>query len=311
MAQQFKVGERVRFLRERSEGVIQRVISPSRVEVLIDDFVEMEVDAAEVVHIHVGERLLKAEDEDSGTAAQLKSSGPEREPTFVVHKTAQRDYELWILNHAHREIFFTCYQKVNGKFKGINAAAMVPGERRKLARLSSQEFHMINSLVVQVLQYPLGDRARPMPLVSIEVFCKNEILNEKATMVPDIGDEGWEFVLEEKAASAPIVEPNDPPVAPKSFLFGPEVVDLHIEKLVPSVMGIDSATMLKIQLEHAEKAISDAQLQKAKSLVFIHGTGTGKLRKELHGKLRNFRFVKSFEQADPLRYGNGATIVYF
>jgi Smr domain len=310
MAQQFKVGERVRFLRERTEGVIQRVISASRVEVLVDDFVEMEVDAAEVVHIHVGERLLKAEDEASTAAPQFKSTGVEREPTFVVHKTQQRDYELWILNHANRELFFTCYQKVNGKFKGVNAAAMAPAERRKIARISSQEFHMINSLVVQVLQYPLGDRARPMPLVAIEVYCKTQVLNEKSSMVPDIGDEGWEFVLEEKPVAA-IIEPNDPPVAPKSLLFGPEVVDLHIEKLVPTVMGIDSATMLKIQLEHFEKQITDAQAAKTKSLVFIHGTGSGKLRKELHAKLRNFRFVKSFEQADPLRYGNGATIVYF
>jgi hypothetical protein len=310
MAQQFKVGERVRFLRERSEGVIQRVISASRVEVLVDDFVEMEVDASEVVHIHMGERLLRAEDEAASAAPQFKGTGIEREPTFVIHKTEMRDYELWILNHAHRELFFTCYQKVNGKYKGINAAAMVPGERRKLARLSSQEFHMINSLVVQVLQYPLGDRARPLPLVSIEVMCKTEVLNEKAVTIPDLGDQGWEFVLEDKPAPA-IIEPNDPPVAPKSLLFGPEVIDLHIEKLVPSVMGIDSATMLKIQMEHFEKQLTNAQAAKAKSLVFIHGTGTGRLRKELHAKLRNFRFVKSFEQADPLRYGNGATIVYF
>jgi hypothetical protein len=310
MAQQFKVGERVRFLRERTEGVVQRVITPSRIEVLVDDFVEMEVDAADIVHINAAERVLRGTDEETASEPKFRSVGVEREPTFVVHKTPQRDYELWVLNHANRELFFTCYQKVNGKFKGVNAAGLAPGERRMAARMSSQEFHMINSLVVQVLQYPLGDRARPLPLVTIEVHCKPEVLNEKAVAVADIGQEGWEFVLEEKALPV-IVEPNDPPAAPKSLLFGPDVIDLHIEKLVPSVMGIDSASMLKIQLEHFEKQLSNAQLSKVKSLVFIHGTGSGKLRKELHGKLRDFRFVKSFEQADPLRYGNGATIVYF
>lgn len=309
MADQFKVGERVRFLRERQEGVVQRIISNSRLEVLIDDFVEMEVGTAEVVRINASEAIFKREDEEKPVQVGATPIGAEREPVFVVMRTATRDYELWILNHSRRELFFTAFQKANGKFKGLNAAALIPGERRMFALMSTHEFHMVQSLHFQIMQFIQGEKARPLPIVTLEISVKSDILNIEPEVIPELGTDGWEFMLEEKA-----VEPYSE--AAKQVLFvppvqGPEIVDLHIEKLVDSLMGISSAHMLQIQLEHFEKAITDAQLSKAKSLVFIHGSGSGKLRKEIHEKMRNLKFVKSFEQADPLRYGNGATMVYF
>lgn len=306
---QFKVGERVRFLRERQEGVIQRILSPTKLEVLVDDFVEMEVDASEVVHIHAGEAVLRKEDEVETEASKIKVPLVEREPTFVIHRTANRDYELWILNLSQRELYFACYQRAHGKFKGVNAAGLQAGERRMIALMPTQEFHNVQSIILQVLQYPLGDKARPMPMLSLEVNCKTQILNEKSIVIPEVGVDGWEFVLEEKAIQ-PLVEAEAPSLI-RPPQVGPEVVDLHIEKLVKSLMGMDSAQMLAIQLEHFEKHLTDSQARKQKSIVFIHGSGSGRLRKELHQRLRGYKFVKEFEQADPLRYGNGATIVYF
>ena len=47
------------------------------------------------------------------------------------------------------------------------------------------------------------------------------------------------------------------------------------------------------------------------SMVVIHGVGIGVLKKEVHKILQKTPFVKTVEQADPGRYGNGATRVVF
>ncbi len=52
MKENFKVGEKVRLLHHKGEGIVQRLISPTRIEVLIDDFYEMEVGVGEIVRIN-------------------------------------------------------------------------------------------------------------------------------------------------------------------------------------------------------------------------------------------------------------------
>ena len=49
MKENFKVGEKIRLLHAKGEGIILKLISPTRLEVLIDDFYEMEVGIGEVV----------------------------------------------------------------------------------------------------------------------------------------------------------------------------------------------------------------------------------------------------------------------
>jgi hypothetical protein len=227
----------------------------------------------------------------------------------VIHRRPDKDYELWIINHSRREVFFTLYQKVHGKFKGLNAAGLAPGERRMAAHLSTHEFHMVQQVTIQLMQFPIGDKARPMPMLTLEIDCKSEVLNRDLEELADVGLAGWEFILEQKALA--FHEESAPKPLYQVPSDGPEVVDLHIERFESNLMGMSSAMMLQRQLEEFEKAITDAQLRKAKTMVFIHGSGSGKLRKEIHERLRMFKFVRNFEQADPLRYGNGATLVQF
>lgn len=307
MAEQFKVGERVRFLRERQEGVVQRIISTKRLEVLIDDFVEMEVDVEDVVRIHAKEAMFKKEDEVKPLPGNAPST-PDREPCLVILRTADKDYECWLLNFGRREVYYTCYQKVHGKFKGINAGNVEPGGKLMFAKIGTHEFHMIQNLVLQLMQFPL-ERVRPMPMLTLEIDCKMEILNTPAKVVPEVGTEGWEFLLEEKALQAHLEQVNRPMM--KMPENGPEVVDLHVEKLGLDPFGMSSAELLRLQLEHFERKITNAHALKVKQMVFIHGIGLGKLKKEIHERLRNYNFVKDYALAEPLLYGNGATIVFF
>jgi hypothetical protein len=89
------------------------------------------------------------------------------------------------------------------------------------------------------------------------------------------------------------------------------VIDLHIEKLTDSWQELSNFEILNLQLDTFEKYYELSVAHRQPTLVVIHGIGEGKLRDEIHEKLRLKKEVKSFvNQFHPL-YGYGATEIYF
>lgn len=88
------------------------------------------------------------------------------------------------------------------------------------------------------------------------------------------------------------------------------VIDLHIEKLHDKPASLSSAEMLNLQLENFDKYLELAQLHHLKEFTVIHGIGTGKLRDEIHERLRYKKGIKSFVNQYHPWYGYGATQIY-
>lgn len=85
-------------------------------------------------------------------------------------------------------------------------------------------------------------------------------------------------------------------------------IDLHIEKLVSHTRGMTNFDMLNRQLEEAERCLEYGIEKGVYSIVFIHGIGEGVLKMEL-GSLFS-RYNLSYQDADYMRYGMGATEVF-
>jgi len=89
------------------------------------------------------------------------------------------------------------------------------------------------------------------------------------------------------------------------------VIDLHIEKLSDDWKHLSNYEIISIQLKTFEKYYELALAHIQPSLIVIHGVGEGKLRDEIHERLRMKKEVKSFiNQYHPL-YGYGATEIFF
>lgn len=89
------------------------------------------------------------------------------------------------------------------------------------------------------------------------------------------------------------------------------VVDLHIEKLTDEWENLSNYEILGIQLKAFEKYYDLALAHLQPTLIVIHGVGEGRLKDEIHERLRLKREVKSFvNQYDP-RFGYGATEIFF
>ena len=89
------------------------------------------------------------------------------------------------------------------------------------------------------------------------------------------------------------------------------VVDLHIEKLTDNWRRMSNYEIVSLQLKTFDKYYDLALAHHQPSLIIIHGVGEGKLRDEIHDKLRLKREVKSFVNQYHPNFGYGATEIFF
>ena len=87
----------------------------------------------------------------------------------------------------------------------------------------------------------------------------------------------------------------------------PIVVDLHVEELLETTAGMNSADILNHQLDVFRRTIEENKHKKGQKIVFIHGKGEGVLRAAIIHEL-NYRYKQYPHQDASFReYGYGAT----
>lgn len=89
------------------------------------------------------------------------------------------------------------------------------------------------------------------------------------------------------------------------------VVDLHIDAIVDDPEMYKPDQILDIQLRTFETWYDIALGHQIPEITFIHGVGEGKLKRELHDRLKARREVKKIDDSYHPAYGHGATRVYF
>ena len=102
------------------------------------------------------------------------------------------------------------------------------------------------------------------------------------------------------------------PQPPAIVVAPPHEVDLHLEALLPNGgkdEELSNAAILRLQLDTFEDALVRALATNMHEIVFIHGSGAGVLRKEIHRQLSRNKDIKFFEDARKEKFGFGATLV--
>ena len=67
--------------------------------------------------------------------------------------------------------------------------------------------------------------------------------------------------------------------------------------------------MLRLQIETFQDHLDRALAANMHEIVFIHGVGSGMLRKEIHKLLSRNKDIKFYEEAQKEKFGYGATRV--
>lgn len=85
-------------------------------------------------------------------------------------------------------------------------------------------------------------------------------------------------------------------------------VDLHLHEILETERGMSDGEKLDAQLRYFERMLNTAIRERKQRLIVIHGVGEGRLREEVRKVLAYYDTVR-FDDADPRRYGYGATEV--
>jgi hypothetical protein len=90
---------------------------------------------------------------------------------------------------------------------------------------------------------------------------------------------------------------------------GPREIDLHIGEIVDDSSEMTPGEIINIQLARFRTSLEGAIISREKSIVYIHGTGAGKLRHEIRRIIDREYTMCTYQDASFREYGYGATLV--
>ena len=361
------VGDRVRLLTGREEGIITRLLPNDLVEVAIDNDFTIPVLRREVVVVAAEEQKAFGQSAAS-VASERQAAASAPRPTFAPQKPepapagklggkkadksakaelppvqkglylalSHQSPELLavqLINNTDTDLLFTYGEERAANYRGLLSDKLGPKSVSKpLAHLHLKDFEQWPAVVVQLLPHRLnGDTAfelltkrlsfransfytsrQPAPILQKEAYLFQ--LDEKpaAPLPPEKLAEKLQAQLTGDAPAKPVaVAPAPEPI--KTILPPPHEVDLHLESLNPDAATLTppltNTAILRLQLDAFEDALSRALATNMHEIVFIHGSGNGTLRKEIHKNLSRNRDIKFFEDAQKEKFGYGATLV--
>ncbi|SFF94949.1 Smr/MutS family protein [Pontibacter chinhatensis] len=312
------VGDRVRLMSGREEGIITRILDNNLVEVAIDNDFTIPVARREVVVIAAEEQKYMRQDE---TAIQPSKRKEPVAPVLaaqgiylaLVHQSEEL-LAVTVVNNSDYDVLFTSGEERESKYRGLQNDKLAPKGTRVITHYHLKEFEKWPSLIIQFIQHRNGSPTLFEPVVKRVQFKASSFYKSKRT-APVLNKEAYLFQLDQKPVSvnpdkikeqlAEAVEKSE-----NYKLTAPEhEVDLHIEKLVEDHSGMSNSAIIKIQLERFQDALDRAMATNMHEIVFIHGAGNGVLRKELQKILSRTPGIKYFEDARKEKFGYGATLV--
>lgn len=334
------IGDKVRLLRAKEQGVISRFLPGDMIEIEIEDGFRIPVMRSELVAVSPleAERLLK-----TSTFAPQKTIAATA-PAILSNQgiylaflpVNDREYTLHLINNTDWEFPYVLGEESaapggGAQFRGVGSGTLKPKSQQKMNdHYEHAKFDEWPTFVVQGLWFRAGKSSLRAPLIKRFKGRAATFFSKKAT-VPVLNQPGFMTQLDaESAEQAPQTPSSNRPrpvtIRPdelKAEMLKPKsdpsdvsverptsVVDLHVESLLPSGTGNRTPSdLLTLQLHTFEKNLENAIASGMSDITFIHGVGSGALRSELHRRLGQHPNVKFFEDAQKQKFGYGATKV--
>lgn len=318
------IGDRVRLLHGKEEGIIKKIGKDGIIEVEIEEGFTIPILRSELALVTTSEQqYFKPAAKPAATNSDTKpipraEKGiylallPIREATFSVYLINNTDWQL---------PFSLCMGSLQNN-NGLMAGCLLP----KTHQLATKELRMTQfddwSVVNFQTLYHQNSYFTPKNSFSRQFRIRpNSFFNEKKP-IPLVGGEGYIVQLDavEPAVSLKpqelkesMLTANETVVLasqkdPKPYLDN-QAIDLHIEKLNPQALGLSSGEIITIQLSAFERNLEQAIANSIKQITFIHGVGNGVLRQEIHRRLAKNTHVAWFRDAQKEKFGYGATLV--
>lgn len=309
----YKLGDFVRFVDEKMEGYVTRIISDEMIGVTGDDDFEIPVLASKVTSVHGHGKFVG--DEEPAVEATIQTGEFKSKGIYVAvvaDAKAGSVVHLHLVNQTSYQLLASVSTEQNKQYKGEYAGIIEPGAAAKVYSAKLADLQLWPKLIFQALYHTKQNQPVLSPLNIAEQFKAKDFSGAKK-QVPIINQLGWMIQLDEPELvidAEKLKESFFKPAEEKQVVAKPQgEVDLHIEKLRDDYHFLASSEILNIQLTGFKHALDAAIVHQMPEITFIHGTGNGILKHELHKLLSKNNKVQTFLDARKEKFGYGATKV--
>jgi hypothetical protein len=305
------IGDRVRFLHGKEEGIVRKIIDARTIEVEIEDGFRIPVQLRELVVIAREEKHLFDEKEDK----RVNNSDILSTEGLYLAFTGESRFNFYFVNNTDFQVLFSIGTEVSGTHKGLASKILESKQAFMIKPMDIKDFENWGTFVIQVIYhlnggYPFKEgMIRRIKIKSSQFYsskAKAPIINEDAYLIQIDAENVNTQTLSNKL--------NETKTVRKDGFIGLKVereVDLHIEKIAKDASKLSAYEILTIQLETFQKHFDNALAMGMNEIVFIHGNGNGTLKTEIHKRLSKSKDIKFFQDAQKDKFGYGATLVKF
>jgi hypothetical protein len=239
-------------------------------------------------------------------------------------------YECYLINDSNYYIYYNLINGENDIWKSISNGIIEPNTQEILVEITKADLSSWEKIRVQLIPFKKGKNYKPQSVVDtvlkinaikfykLHSFTENEYFDD-LSMIIDITSEKEKEVENQKfteispeeikKAMFQKEETGRPRIIKRQHIAEIIEVDLHINELVDSTVGMSNGDMLQLQLDKFHAVIDENKNRKGQKIVFIHGKGEGVLRKEIEKELKIRYKTYYFQDASFREYGFGATMI--
>lgn len=311
------IGDRVRLLHGKEEGVVRRVSNGGRIEVEIEDGFIIPALKSELVVIaeaeknYFGEQLSTAKESES----PLPISAPKDQGLYLAFLPINdQNLSLYLINDSHQHYLVHASEVFGTNHRTLFAGTLNGGEHKKFDDRLIKEMEEWPAFLLRFI--PIQNRLeRVIPAFERQMKMKPTQFFKHLSKAPILGKNVYLFAMERTTKDLDIRSLNaelsqiQPAPATPSFQKPARSVDLHIEVVHSQPDKLSNSEKMRLQLEVFEKNLNQAILSGMDEITFIHGLGNGVLRKEIHKRLSQLGNIKYFQDTQKDQWGYGATLV--
>ncbi len=313
---QFKLGDFVRFVDEKREGYVTRIIDPLTLGVTDTDGFEIPVAISNLTSVYGHQSNLAKPDESKNVAAPADEKFVEEGIYLAVVESqkASSVVHFTLINRSSYQLLAILKTDLKGKYKGEFGGVV---QAKSLTQIYSENLADIEiwpEFNFQFLSFTIANIKPKAPLVLTRKFRAKDFSTSKI-LIPELNKYGWIIRLDEPL---PLIDAQK---LKESLFRGsteqvkvvipPTEIDLHIEKLRDDYQFLDQSAIINIQLAYFQQMLDAAIVHQLPKIVFIHGVGNGTLRHHIHKVISKHPQVRTFMDAQKEKFGFGATEVVF
>ncbi len=305
------IGDKVKLIHSKEEGIVTRIINDLTVEVEIEDGFKIPISKREIVVVSIKEAKFFSEPTKKDDKAALAEKG-----IFVAFAGEDNQLVLYLINNTDYDLVFTYYDDKENKVMAVTSGKIESREFKLLKNTTLENFDKWPVLVLQYMQFREGSN-EIKPFIEKRLKFKAQGFRESKRQAPLIAKLAYTFQVDHEIGHSDKEQIKDklnenkpkPPALANVVTKPAKEIDLHIENLTKEHMLMGNADKFKLQLDMFEKTLDQAIASGLNEITFIHGVGNGSLKTAIHKILSKHKQIKFFQDAQKDKFGYGATLV--